>query len=79
MRKFKIIINENGNHITDAAGNTMTFDSDQQALAFLKGSDEIRTDFPIYQKDGADDGYYDSYYDDERGDDPTCEFEKEYI
>ena len=34
------------------------------------------------QDDGepqADDGYYDSYYDDERGDDPTCEFEKEYI
>ena len=79
MRKFKIIINENGSHITDAAGNTMTFDSDQQTLAFLNGSDEIRTDFPIYQKDGVDVGYYDSYYDDERGDDPTYEFEKEYI
>lgn len=79
MRKFKIIINENGNHITDAAGNTMTFDSDQQALDFLNGSDEIQEDFPIYQKDGVNVGYYDSYYDDERGDDPTCEFEKEYI
>lgn len=79
MRKFKIIINENGNHITDAAGNTMTFDSDQQALDFLNGSDEIQENFPLYQKDGVNVGYYDSYYDDERGDDPTCEFEKEYI
>lgn len=34
-------------------------------LAFLNGSDEIRTDFPIYQKDGVDVGYYDSYYDDD--------------
>lgn len=79
MKKFRVLVSEHSSYITDAAGNTMTFDSDQQALAFLNGSDEIRTDFPIYQKDEVDVGYYDSYYDDERGDDPTCEFEKEYI
>lgn len=79
MKKFKIIITESGNYITDADGNAMTFESDQQALAFLNGSDEISPDFPIYHKDGIDCGYYDSYYDDERGDDPACELEKEYI
>lgn len=79
MRKFKLLINENGNYITDADGNEMVFENDQQALEFLNGSGEIHPDFPIYQKDGANDGFYDAYYDDERGDDPTCEFEKEYI